>query len=385
MAKLYVDMTQKYGSWTPVEDTHKFEPSGKKVRVIKCRCECGTERLLKPVELVNGDRLSCSECSKLDIRMGSKYGSWTAVREAPKSMGGKVYRFILCRCECGTERLIRSGDLAKEKYSACQRCRRIDIDMTRKYGSWTPIQQEYRTEGGYSKRYILCRCDCGVERSMSAGELTKRESPMCRRCRTIERSTVHGYAGVGRKTSEYITWMNIKQRCHNPNTRAYQDYGARGITVCDRWMESFENFLADMGPKPSPRHSIERVNNDLGYSPDNCKWATRAEQNRNTRANHVISHNGETMCLRDWAKRLELTSDALTRRIEAGWPIEEVLSPVRKERKRMLEHQGRSKCILEWSRETGIPEATIRQRLKLGWTVEKALIEPVRKLSNRRQ
>jgi hypothetical protein len=86
-------------------------------------------------------------------------------------------------------------------------------------------------------------------------------------------------------SSEFRTWVNIKQRCYNINTPYYINYGERGIKVCNRWLESFENFYEDMGPKPTPYHSIDRINNDGNYEPSNCKWATKKEQQNNTRRN----------------------------------------------------------------------------------------------------
>jgi hypothetical protein len=100
--------------------------------------------------------------------------------------------------------------------------------------------------------------------------------------------------------AEYRCWRGIKQRCYNPKVKCYERYGGRGITMCGRWLNSFENFYADVGPKPSPAHTIERRNNDLGYTPDNCYWATKAEQDRNRRSNLLVTIDGITKCLKDW-------------------------------------------------------------------------------------
>ena len=93
-------------------------------------------------------------------------------------------------------------------------------------------------------------------------------------------------------TAEYRTWKNMKSRCYNKSIKSYEYYGARGIAVCDRWLNSFENFLSDMGLRPSPSHSIDRKDNSLGYSPDNCTWATKAEQAANRRTFRRRSHCG---------------------------------------------------------------------------------------------
>lgn len=109
----------------------------------------------------------------------------------------------------------------------------------------------------------------------------------------------HGEASNGRETAEYRTWASMLSRCNNPNHVNYPYYGARGISVCDRW-KVYENFLADMGRRPSSKHSIDRRDNDGDYTPDNCRWATGKEQNRNTRRNRTVTIDGETKALAQW-------------------------------------------------------------------------------------
>lgn len=127
-------------------------------------------------------------------------------------------------------------------------------------------------------------------------------------------------------TPEYQSYHAMKKRCLNPNSNDYHRYGGRGITVCDRWLESFENFIADMGKKPDSDYSIGRIDNDKGYSPENCRWETAKEQMNNKSTNHVITFNGKTQTLTEWADELKMPFNMLRRRLKLGWSIEDAFT-----------------------------------------------------------
>jgi hypothetical protein len=116
------------------------------------------------------------------------------------------------------------------------------------------------------------------------------------------------------RSSEFKIWTGIHQRCTNPNSEFYKYYGGRGISRCARW-ESFEAFYADMGPRPSPKHTIDRIDNDGNYEPGNCRWATKAVQASNTRKNVYFTINGERAHLSEWARRYNIDPDLVSQRI----------------------------------------------------------------------
>jgi hypothetical protein len=136
----------------------------------------------------------------------------------------------------------------------------------------------------------------------------------------------HGHRS-GKETPEYKSWRSLRDRCGNPRNKQWKDYGGRGITVCRRWSK-FENFLADMGERPSMKHTIERKNNERGYSKSNCRWATMREQQRNRRSTRFISFRGERKCLKDWADAYGVPYATFKWRIAQGWVMARALGLV---------------------------------------------------------
>lgn len=133
--------------------------------------------------------------------------------------------------------------------------------------------------------------------------------------------TTHGRT----RTPEYIAWASMRARCNRPNTTNYQHYGGRGIHVCERWDEAFAAFLADLGPKPSPKHELERVNNDGNYEPGNVVWALRIDQMNNTRHNRRLTIDGRTLTVSQWARVSGIKMRTIWQRLHQGMPAEQAV------------------------------------------------------------
>jgi hypothetical protein len=179
----------------------------------------------------------------------------------------------------------------------------------KRFSFWLVV--EYK--GTRRKTHIwLCKCDCGKEKLVENQSLRRGDSKSCG-CNIAyfnrKNKTTHGM----RYTTEYRTWTALKQRCLSPKNLNYDNYGGRGIAVCERWLK-FENFFEDMGNKPSPKHSIDRIDNNGNYEPSNCKWSTPKEQCRNRKNSIFVVYNEESICLATLAELLKINYGNLWKR-----------------------------------------------------------------------
>lgn len=199
------------------------------------------------------------------------------------------------------------------------------VPVGKKFGAWTVIGESL------DPAKYMCACDCGrTERPIRKYDLSKGKSLMCRRCSVSLTKTSHGAAPYGNASPEYNTWVHMIQRCHNPNNKDYKNYGGRGIIVCDMWRESFESFLLMIGKRPTLEHTIERIDSNGNYEPGNCKWATRFEQNQNTRSNVKLTIDGKTQTVSEWSRdpRCSVTMYNIYKRLNRGWdPAKAVFTP----------------------------------------------------------
>lgn len=195
----------------------------------------------------------------------------------------------------------------------------MSVKKGRKYGRLTVLENLGKNSRGVEM--WECACDCGALRKVSKYNLMSGISKSCG-CIAVERFTRHGYSKAGKISREYSSWLSAKRRCKNPNEKGFENYGGRGITMCDRWVNSFPNFIEDMGDAPTSKHTLDRVDNNKGYSKENCRWATMGEQMRNKRNNVVFE--GENAV--DAVKRLGGGTTLINGRLKRGWSLEKAFT-----------------------------------------------------------
>jgi len=181
---------------------------------------------------------------------------------------------------------------------------------------------EYVKKVGVKHQY-RCLCSCGNECMAYSVYLKTGKKKSCGCLYLESRPFANRKHGFSKKCSEYSIWEKIKGRCNSQSNNAYGNYGGRGIFMCDRWLNSFEDFYLDMGKKPTKKHSIDRIDNDGPYSKENCRWATQTVQARNRRTNNIIDVNGIQKCVAEWAEIYNIPPHTVYRRIYSGWPKDE--------------------------------------------------------------
>jgi len=210
------------------------------------------------------------------------------------------------------------------------------MDLTGQiFNRLTVLSHARKNEHGQFLWLCICNCSNKNEVTVMGGHLRSGHTQSCG-CLRLEAATksttTHGMSGKDTRTKEYRCWANMKTRCYNSHIIQYQDYGGRGIKVCDHWRNSFENFFKDMGKAPSSNHSIERIDNDSNYQPGNCKWVTDQEQANNKRDNRMIGNQTLAEICREKDLPYSIVNDRINK---LNWSIEKALNtPVMKRNKK---------------------------------------------------
>lgn len=257
--------------------------------------------------------------------VGKTFGRYTVISQDDNPSEKRWW----CRCECGALRSVYQHNLLSGNAKSCgcfaseqSSARRFMNRVGLRYGRLQVIEQATTSPKG--SIMWKCRCDCGEERIVFADNLGNGSSQSCgclHRDNLVARSTTHGMSDTG----EFRSWSGMRSRCTLQTNENWDNYGGRGIRVCERWMDSFENFLADMGPRPTSKHTIERNNVNGDYEPGNCHWADRLEQTRNRRNTKTANYKGEEHHLADLAKLAKVSYRIFHGRLSRGWSIDEAV------------------------------------------------------------
>lgn len=242
--------------------------------------------------------------------------------------------------------------------------------MGRRFGKLIVLSEAAPSLHGKSR--WLCQCDCGKTRAIGQAELRNGDAKSCgcSKRRWDGRSCV----------IEYQSWCDMLKRCYRPTSQRYPHYGGRGIAVCDRWRLSFENFLADMGRKPTSSHTLDRINVHGNYEPGNCRWATRSEQMRNKQSTRLYPFRGKRRSLAEISELCGVEINALFKRIARGWSISRATTLPPQSRPVYYDFHGTRVTKTDLCRITGISVSTLRHRiLKLGMSAEEAASIPSRR------
>jgi hypothetical protein len=245
----------------------------------------------------------------------------------------------------------------------------IDI-AGRRLGKTVVLQKLPRAiqPSGGSRTLWQAKCDCGQTFGFSQDKGQPRQ---CGKCLKKEKYTAtHGFPPSGHP--EYKIYNGMISRCLNKDYKSYKYYGARGINICDRWLKGFKYFLDDMGKRP-PGTSIDRIDNNGDYTPDNCRWAKPVQQIRNRRNTIKLSFNGKDMSLMEWSNLLDVPYGTLIARYKRGLSIEKILDKNVQDKKNLIFYQNKAMTLKAWSRHLGIKYGTVYKRFRSGWPIEMVL------------
>ena len=231
----------------------------------------------------------------------------------------------------------------------------------------------YSHRNNSNKTVWNCVCDCGKEKQVAYSSLTRGDIKSCG-CYQKERMITHGLSN----TPLHKLHTGILTRCYNPNSKLYKNYGGRGIMMCDEWrynLQAFVEWAKTSGYKKGL--SIDRIDNEKGYSPDNCRWSTVVEQNNNRRSNHFFTMNGETKTITQWARVYGINKDRVFCRIDIGWDIEKaIITPIDPLVKYVATFDNITLTVAKWCKKLNVNYDMVKNRIKMGWSPEKAIVTP---------
>lgn len=341
----FIDLTgQKFGKLTVVERVGSRKGSV----TWRCTCECGGEAIVTSNCLRTGSTKTCG-CSKRFIEVGETYGRLTVLERLNERTNSKRILY-LCKCSCGNTVKRTVTNILGTKVPSCGCVQHeVKIGMVgKRFGRWTVIERASKEVKGV---YWLCRCDCGTERVVNGRMLRTGCSVSCgcyareassQRMKDLTPDEKKKFARYTHHQSDsrlYRIWWGMRERCYKSNKAEYKHYGGRGITICDEWLEDFMNFYNWAMSNGYEDHlSIDRIDVNGNYCPENCRWATRKEQSNNTRQNRFLKFNGETHTVKEWADIIGINVVTLRGRLRTGWSVELALTTPTLKRGETIKH-----------------------------------------------
>lgn len=363
------------------------EVPGKNKKLWEMLCDCGTTSYAASTDLLKGKVKSCG-CKRgmegnsyIDIT-GKRFGRLVALE--PIRVNGALKWKL--QCDCGnittnTYNRLNSGVVRSCGCLQRDYMRSTYIDITgQKFGRLT-AEYMFR-ENGRVKWH--CSCECGGQIDALGAELRLGKPKSCG-CLKIERTkectTTHGMSN----SRIYRTWFGMKKRCLSPNDKAYKHYGGRGISICDEWMDFQKFYDWSMENGYTDELTIERIDVNGNYCPENCKWIPFKEQAYNKRTNRLITYKGETKTMKEWSEEYGIRMSVIHERLKKGMSVEETFTTPVEVKRNLVTYNGETKNLSEWARETGINRATIQGRLQCGWPVSDALTLKPSKIKRERR
>lgn len=309
---------QKFGKLTAIRFSG-VDNGGRALWLFKC--ECGKEKVISGYNVSSGKTISCGcvrieqvvkKCAK--DHSGERFGKLLIIKKLPHYKDNKTY--YLCKCDCGKDKITLYGDMVNGSVRSCG-CllkKYSDIDFVgQKFGRLTVLSEG---RDGKNEQIFNCICDCGNYISSIKHNVIKGNTLSCGclhkdKCREL--LTTHNKSN----TNLYRRYLKIKDRCYNNKCKAYKNYGGRGIKMCEEWSNNFLSFYDwAINNGYEQNLTIERIDVNGDYCPENCKWITLAEQCKNKRSNIVITFNNKTQILADWARELNLNPETIRNRMK---------------------------------------------------------------------
>ena len=310
----YSIIDRRFGDLTVI-DLHHTDQN--RATYWRCVCICGNEIVVRRDSLISGRTTSCG-CRKRGLPreslVGNKYGYLTVVDIDFDRSHNQAH--WICRCDCGNVVTVRGSSLKSGHTRSCG-CignrREVDDLRGKRFGRLVVIEFDHIDK--YHSSQWLCRCDCGNEVVVSRGNLIKGRARSCGCYKRDIQRDLHIKHGEYQSRLHNI-WGDMKQRCGNKKNTNYHLYGERGITVCDEWIDDYETFRNwALNNGYSDELTLDRMDNDGMYCPDNCRWADHYTQMNNTRRTRHITYNNETHSISEWARKLGISKNTLYYRL----------------------------------------------------------------------